>query len=48
MVAPDIEKIGVVVVLAEVEIVKEIALHEGSVFEGGKLKITGVSFGRGN
>jgi len=44
--APDGEEIGVLVVLAKVEIVKEVSLHKGSVFKGGKLEIPGIGFGR--
>ncbi|KKS62905.1 MAG: hypothetical protein UV28_C0003G0003 [Candidatus Collierbacteria bacterium GW2011_GWE2_42_48] len=46
MTAPDGEEIGVFVVLAEVEVVEEISLHKGGVFESGKLEISGVGFGR--
>lgn len=44
MAAPNREKIGVFVVLAEIEIVEKVSLHQGSVFEGGELKITSISF----
>lgn len=47
MTAPNGEEIGVLAVLTEVEVVEKITLHQGSVFEGGKLKISGVGFGRG-
>ena len=46
MVAPDSHEIGVFLVLAEVEVVEEIAFEKGGVFEGGELKVAGVGFGR--
>ena len=46
MVAPDGHQIGVFLVLAEVEVVEEIAFEKGGVFEGGELKVAGVGFGR--
>lgn len=47
MVAPDGEEVGVLVVLAKVEVIKEVAFDKGGVFEGGKLEVSGVGFGGG-